>query len=121
MCSVVKLLALLLLIVDEDQRLEGRDLEALPAALARHVVIDADEMVAKLRVERAVARVGAGREAIFFHATEPPYLVRVPPLAPRAGIFRGFLLRALGKKVPFLHEPIISQTARGPTPAHCRR
>jgi hypothetical protein len=50
-----------------------RNLESLAARLAYDLIVDANEVVAKLGKLRAVALVGAGRQPIFFGTPYPTH------------------------------------------------
>ena len=100
---------------EEDERLVAGDLEAPPARGARHEVVGADHVVAQLRELRAVAFVGARRQAVFLDAGHPANLELVAPLAVRARVGRGLRFRRLDVEVPLLqrHPLIIAGGARG--------
>src|ERR1700730_15858247 len=57
-----------------------RDVELLAARLAGHGIVYADHVVAQLREHRAIALVGAGRNAVLAHADDPAHLVLVDAL-----------------------------------------
>src|SRR4051812_1308869 len=83
--------------LEKNHGLVRRHVELAPAACADDVVVDPDEVVAKLPEHRAVAFVGAGRDAIFFRPPDPSHLVLVAMAALRAGICRRLGLGPLVK------------------------
>ena len=96
-------------LLDEHHRVLRRDVELLAARLAGDRVVDADHVVAQLRVQRAVALVGAGRQAILLDAHHPAHLVIVDALAARAGELVGPRFVLAVEEVAFVerHAPII--------------
>jgi hypothetical protein len=64
------------------------DLELLAARPAHHLVVDADQVIAQLRELRAIAFVGARRQAILLHASDPSHGVLVGAMAARARVSR---------------------------------
>src|SRR3954471_11034188 len=61
-----------------------RDFELLPARLARHLVVEPQEIIAEFCKFGAVLVVGAGGQAIFLHTANPPDAVLVGAPASRA-------------------------------------
>jgi hypothetical protein len=72
-------------LIDEQQRMHGRDLELLPARFAHHLVVDPDQVVAKLGELRAVTLVGARRQPILLRPPDPTdgIVVRTPATGTR--------------------------------------
>lgn len=86
----------------DDPSVRG-DLEALSARLARHVVIDADQVVLALAEDRAVARVGARRDLCLLRAPHPPDGIVVRAAATRALEAAGTLLGLFAEELTLIH------------------
>src|SRR5262249_53207575 len=113
-------------LLQEDHRVLRRDVELLPACLARHRIVDADHVVAELEEQRAIALVGAGRNPILARPYDPAHLVLIDAPAARTGELVGPRLAAAVEEVAFVerHDRIILSGWRpnrsAPTPASCR-
>src|SRR5690349_11123993 len=92
-----------------------RDVELLAAGLARDRIVDADHVVAQLRVERAIAFVGACGQTVLLRAHDPPHLIVVDALAARAAQLVGPRLVPVVEEVAFVerHPAIILSFTHG--------
>ena len=111
---VTVLLRQTLQLFKKDQRAVRRDLKPLAAALARHVVIDANEMVFDLVEQRSGPRVSARRNLRFPCAPYPSNRVVVHPTASRALKPCRALLGLLGKELPLVHSRRVHDVRREP-------
>ncbi|MGQ0734711.1 MAG: hypothetical protein ACT4QD_13780 [Acidobacteriota bacterium] len=89
-------------LIDEQQRVQRRDLELLPAGLAHHLVVDANQMIAHFPEFRAVAFVGAGRQAVFLDSAHPSNVVVVGAATAGARVARGTILGAVVEEGAFV-------------------
>ena len=87
----------------EDERAMGRNLEALAAGLAGHVVVDTDEMVFDFGEHRAGPLVGAAGHLSLLRAAYPADGVLIGPPAAGALQPRRTLLGLLGKELTLVH------------------
>ena len=90
--------------LEEHQPAMGRNLEALPADLARHVVVHAYQMVLALLEYHAVSRIRPGRNLRLAGSTQPTDGVVARATAARALKLCRALLRLLGKELTFIHD-----------------
>jgi len=96
-------------ILHEHQRLVRRDLEPFPTRLARHFVVDTDEVVLHLLKQRAVAFARAGGNLRFPGPAQPPYGVVVRAAATGTLQPGGSLLGLLVEEVTFVHALSVQQ------------
>jgi hypothetical protein len=89
-----------------------RDLEPLPARLARHIVVDAHQVILDLVEERAVARVGAGRHACLLRPPHPSDRILVGAPAPRALKACRALFGFFGEELSLVHGRSVHEKAR---------
>jgi len=91
--------------LDESDRLDARDVEALAAAdvLAGENVVGANHVALRFRETGTVALVGVSAELGFFAANEPANLILPGLAAVRAGHGVGSLFGSLVEKVTFFH------------------
>ena len=110
-------------LIDEHQRVLRRNLELLAACLARDLVVEPEEVVAKLGKFRAIALVGPRRRLVLLGASNPPnaVLAGTPALRALVPSLSGF--RFLAKEGAFVegHPLILATNANafpeGPWPA----
>ena len=100
---VVILLRQTLELLEKDDVLVRRNLEALAAALARDVGIDAHEVVLHFGEHGTGALVGAARQLRFTRTPQPADRVLVRAAAARTLKAAGSLLRLLGEELAFIH------------------
>jgi len=91
--------------LDEGDRLDARDVEALATAdvLACENVVGANHVALRFRETGTVALVGVSAELGFFAANEPADLILPGLAAVRAGHGVGSLFGSLVEKVTFFH------------------
>jgi hypothetical protein len=82
--------------------MQRRDFELLSARLAHDLVVDANQMIAKLGELGAVSLVGAGRKTVLLDAANPPHVVIVGAAAARAGIPRRSRFRFVEEESAFV-------------------
>ena len=95
-------------ILQKDERLVRRDLEALAACLARHFVVHADEVVLHFREDLAVALTGALGDLRLSGAAYPPHRVVAGPATPGTLQPRGALLGSLIEELSLVHGISVS-------------
>jgi hypothetical protein len=90
------------------------DLELLPAGLADQLVVEPEEVIAELGELRAVALVGAGRQAILLGTTNPAHAVLIRAPAARAGVAGRSRLGLVGEEGALVesHTQIVLQGPR---------
>jgi len=87
---------LALAFLQENERLVRRYFEPCATRLAVHHVVDANHVVTKLGIERAIAFVGARRNPIFLDATDPAlHVIGGGDTDPRVGRTFGSTFRAV--------------------------
>ena len=86
-------------VLKKNHRLVRRDLEASSTSRAVDEVVDPIEMIAKLRVERAIPFVGAARQLLFLRPADPLDLVIVAMPALRARERHGLQFLLLGEEI----------------------
>src|SRR5215213_984767 len=103
---------------DEDDGLEVGDVEALAAALAGDLVVDAHHVVARLGELRALRLVHAARRLVLLRATQPAHFVVGALAAVWAGVVGALGFGALVEEVSLVHADIITDLApsRSPRP-----
>jgi hypothetical protein len=79
-----------------------RDLELLRARLAGHLIVHANQVVAKLRKLRAVALVRTGRQPVLLGPAYPAHRVFVGPTTPRTAQSLGAVLVFVEEKSAFV-------------------
>jgi len=90
-----------------------RNLEALAARLTGEFVVDADEVVAKLRELRLVGGVGVGRWPVLPGAPYPAQLVVVHAAAARARVAAAALFGTLGEEGALVEGHVAILAVRG--------
>src|SRR4051812_22915478 len=102
-------------LLQEDERVLRWNVELAAAGLAGDGVVDPNHVVAQLRVQRAVALVRAGRDAILLRADNPAHLVVIDALAAWTRELVGPCLVAVIEEVTFIerHERIILSFLNG--------
>ena len=91
-------------LLEKHQPAMRRNLEALAADFARHVVVHAYQMVLALLEYHAVPRIRAGRDLRLASSTQPANGVVAGAAAARALKLGRTLLRLLRKELSFVHE-----------------
>src|SRR5215475_10882698 len=96
-------------LLEKDHRVLRRNIELLPARLARHRVVHPNHVVAEFPEQRTVALIGPGRNAILLRSNHPAHLILVGAPAPRTGELVDAGLVAVVEEIAFVerHAAII--------------
>ena len=97
-------------LIDEHQRVLGRDFELLAAGLAADLVVQAQQVVAKLGKLGAILIVGARGKSISFDAADPADAVLIRPPASGTLISSRTRFRLFGEECAFVesHTQIVT-------------
>ena len=90
-----------------------RDLESTTAARAVDEVVHAIEVISQLRVQRAIAFVGAGGDAVFLRPPKPLDLIVRPVPALRTRKRHRLHLGFFGETIALVHTFIVNQDPPG--------
>ena len=85
-------------LIEEQHRMERRDFEFLPARLAHHVIVQAQQVIAQLVELGSIVGVAALRWTILLGPADVADAVLIRALAPRAGVLRRTVLGALAEE-----------------------
>jgi hypothetical protein len=99
-------------LIEEQQRVQRGDLEPLPARLADQLVVEPQQVIAELGELGAVALVGAGRQPILLHSTDPAHVVVAGPATARTGVLRGPGFRFFGEEGALVHLGLVGLVGR---------